>query len=66
MRRETEQLFKATKNLKIGRFDIGGLTMMEIVEMYRNKPYEGMWQMFKIGFLKGQRFEKARKRGARA
>lgn len=65
MRRETEQLLKAIKEVKVGRYDIGGLTLMELVRMYENKIYEGMWTMFKIGFIKGQRAEKARRRGAR-
>lgn len=60
MRKETEQLLKATENLNIGRYCIGGLTLIELVDIYKNKPFDGMWEMFKIGFVKGQRFEKSK------
>ena len=62
MTKATVDLLKAMNGLNMGNYDVSIGVLIDIKQMCKD-PYDLMTTMLKIGFIKGQRAEKARKRG---
>ena len=57
-----ETLMKHAEKVDIGRYDIGVDVLLDLAKKHRNNLINGSFDLFRIGFLKGQRAEKARQR----
>ena len=57
-----KQLLKQLSRLKIGRYCASWHTLVMIAEIYDNNAIDCFDTIFRLGFLKGQRAEKARQK----
>lgn len=58
-----KRLFEQLEKVKIGRYNVTCSTAMMIVEVYQNNAINAFNTIFTLGFMKGQRAEKARQKG---
>lgn len=56
------RLFEQLGQLKIGRYAVSYHTLVMIAEVYDNNAINSFDTIFRLGFLKGQRAEKARQK----
>lgn len=57
-----KKLFEQLEKVKIGRYDVECSVAFMIAEVYQNNAINAFNTIFKLGFMKGQRAEKARKK----
>lgn len=57
-----KRLFEQLKNVKVGRYDVTCPIVLMIAEVYQNNAINAFGTIFKLGFMKGQRAEKARQK----
>lgn len=55
-----KKLFKQLERIKIGRYDTSYSVMMTIAEVYQNNALNAFSTIFRLGFMKGQRAERAK------
>lgn len=61
-----EKLLDDSRKVDLGNYEIGADDVRRLAEMYNNNFVNASYDMFRIGFLKGQRAEQARQRKAAA
>lgn len=59
-----KRLFDQLEKVKIGRYNTTCYVMSMIAEVYQNNAIDAFDTIFKLGFMKGQRAERARSRKA--
>lgn len=57
-----KRLFEQLDQLEIGRYAVSYHTLVMIAEVYDNNAMNSSDTIFRLGFLKGQRAEKARQK----
>ncbi len=57
-----KRLFEQLDQLEIGRYAVSYHTLVMIAEVYDNNAVNSFDTIFRLGFLKGQRAEKARQK----
>lgn len=57
-----KKLFEQLEKVNIGRYDVACSVVCMIAEVYQNNAIDAFNTIFKLGFMKGQRAEKKRKR----
>ena len=55
-----KKLFRQLKQVEIGRYDVTFYTVCMIAELYQNNAINAFDTIFRLGFMKGQRSEKAK------
>lgn len=56
------RLFAQLEKVETGRYDVDGSVILMIAKVYGNNAINSFSTIFKLGFQKGQRAEKARRR----
>ncbi len=56
-----KRLFEQLKRVKIGRYDVDYHTLVMITKVYDNNAINSFDTIFRLGFMKGQRAEKAKR-----
>lgn len=57
-----KRLFEQLEKVKIGRYDVAYSVVLMIAEAYQNNAIDAFNTIFTLGFMKGQRAEKARQK----
>ncbi len=57
-----KRLFEQLERVKIGRYDVTCSVALMIAEVYQNNAINAFNTIFALGFMKGQRAEKARQK----
>lgn len=57
-----KRLFEQLEKVKIGRYDVTCSVIRMIAEVYQNNAVNAFSTIFTLGFMKGQRAEKARQK----
>ena len=57
-----KRLFEQLEKVKTGRYDVACSVVCMIAEVYQNNAINAFYTIFKLGFIKGQRAEKARRK----
>ena len=57
-----KKLFEQLEKVKIGRYDVMCSVVLMIAEVYQNNAINAFDTIFRLGFMKGQRAEKARQK----
>lgn len=57
-----KRLFEQLEKVKIGRYDVTCSTVLMIAKVYQNNAINAFNTIFTLGFMKGQRAEKARQK----
>lgn len=57
-----KRLFEQLEKVKIGRYDVTCSVICMIAEVYQNNAINAFDTIFTLGFMKGQRAEKARQK----
>lgn len=57
-----KQLFEQLEKVKIGRYAVACSIVLMIAEVYQNNAINAFGTIFRLGFMKGQRAEKARQK----
>ena len=57
-----KRLFEQLEKVKIGRYDVACSVVLMIAEVYQNNAIDAFNTIFTLGFMKGQRAEKARQK----
>lgn len=57
-----KRLFEQLDKVKIGRYDVACSVVLMIAEVYQNNAINAFNTIFTLGFMKGQRAEKARQK----
>ena len=57
-----KRLFEQLEKVKIGRYDVTCSVIRMIAEVYQNNAIDAFGTIFRLGFMKGQRAEKARRK----
>lgn len=65
MSKNFEQLVEKAKEVDCGNYYLKGSEIIELANMCQNNFINGSFILFKIGFLKGQRAEKAKQKRKR-
>ena len=58
---KNKKLFNQLEQIELGRYDVSGSTMLMIADVYNNNATNSFNTVFKLGFLQGQKSEKARR-----
>lgn len=62
MSEKLENLIKKANEVDCNNYQLKASEIFELMQMYNNDFFSGSLILFKIGFLKGQRAEKARRK----
>ena len=57
-----EKMIEDAEKVDVGNYDLRCDELIALAKMYNNNFLNGSFILFKIGFLKGQRAEKARQK----
>lgn len=57
-----KRLFEQLEKVKIGRYDVTCSVVLMIAEVYQNNAINAFNTIFTLGFMNGQRAEKARQK----
>lgn len=57
-----KRLLKQLEKVKIGRYDVSCSVILMLAEVYQNNMIDAFNTIFRLGFMKGQRAEKARQK----
>lgn len=57
-----EKTIEAAEKVDVGNYDLRLNEIIALAKMYNNNFINGSFTLFRIGFLKGQRAEKARQK----
>ena len=58
---KNKKLFNQLEQIELGRHDVSVSTMLMIADVYNNNAINSFSTVFKLGFLQGQKAEKARR-----
>lgn len=56
------RLFEQLEKVETGRYDVDGSVILMIAKVYGNNAINSFSTIFRLGFMKGQRAEKAKQR----
>lgn len=59
---KNKKLFEQLEKVKIGGYDVACTTVLMIADVYQNNAINAFGTIFRLGFMKGQRAEKARQK----
>ena len=57
-----KRLFEQLEKVRVGRYNVSCSVILMIAEVYGNSAIDFFNSIFRLGFMKGQRAEKARRR----